>query len=280
MRFLPINQFQKPPIACQFISLSSSLSPPTPLPPLTTLALLCRVLIMVTANLCLRHNAICHLQCRVQFNWLLTKRASAQETRFLIIIINLLPERVATAKVRRRGSREVWQPGWQLEFFWACIAIKLATSEGKVLRPISFIVAVVDVAGSPLISIQEVVRGTFTSSDHFGNICSAQLCAICRAKNMMKATEMSSKKLINKIYCKVKKFLELVKEGAEFFRLCAINWELFPLTRVNEVIFLISSAWAQMNRAEWRVINGAAEHIHGVCEHVWQKQHVSNSQVP
>lgn len=95
-----------------------------------------------------------------------------------------------------------------IRIFWACIAIKLETSVGKVLRPISFIVAVVDVAGSPLISILEVVRGTFTSGDHFGNMCSAQLCAICRAKNMMKATEMSSRKLINKIYCKVKNFLE------------------------------------------------------------------------
>lgn len=128
------------------------------------------------------------------------------ETRFLIIIINLLPER-ESCNSKGNGKRGL-QPGWQLEFFWACIAIKLATSVGKVLRPINFIVAVVDVAGSPLISIQEVVRGTFTSGDHFGNMCSAQLCAICRAKNMMKATEMSSRKLINKIYCKVKNFLE------------------------------------------------------------------------
>lgn len=73
-----------------------------------------------------------------------------------------------------------------IRIFWAYIAIKLAASVGMILRPISFIVAVVDVAGSPLISIQEVVLGMLTSGDHFSNMCSAQLCAICHAKNMTK----------------------------------------------------------------------------------------------
>lgn len=89
--------------------------------------------------------------------------------------------------------------GWQLEFFGLALQLSWQRLWEKFLGQLVLLLPLLDVAGSPLISIQEVVRGTFTSGDHFGNMCSAQLCAICRAKSMMKGTEMSSRKLINKI---------------------------------------------------------------------------------
>lgn len=77
----------------------------------------------------------------------------------------------------------------------------------KVLRPISFIVATVRVVAfclgeflagaSPLISIQEVVRGTLTSGDHFSNMCQSRAMHnyVQFAKQRKQTeTEMSTKK--------------------------------------------------------------------------------------